>query len=83
MPLLYFLDNIWFQGADDDFNALSLVASYCAGVAAGVETRLEGSLNKRIYFPVYPTWDNVYNFLYHFAIVFQELVPILGGEINS
>ena len=78
MPLIYFLDTIWYQGTNRDFNDLSLVASYCAGVLAGLETRLEGS--PLVYFPVRPTWSNVYKFLYYFARAFQHLVPILEGN---
>ena len=77
MPLIYLGDIIFYQGTQVDFNTLSLYASFYAGSNRGLDLELRS--NPPIFFPLNPTPDDLWLFLYDFAIAFEQLVPVLEG----
>ena len=78
MPLIYLADNIYYQGSKEDFNTLSLYASFHAGLAGGLQLELRE--NPPIFFPIIHTPELIYQFLYDFAIAFEGLVPIIEAR---
>ena len=75
MPLIYLGGDIFYQGTQVDFNTLSLYASFYAGSIQGLDLELRS--NPPIFFPVNPTPDNLWLFLFHYATAFEQLVPLI------
>ena len=74
-------DMIWYQGEQRNFDLYSLCASYYAGRTLGIEITLQS--DPPVFFPLYPTRDNIWFFLYEFAKIFQILVRAVERELGE
>ena len=79
MPVIYLADNIYYQGSQADFNTISIYASWYASLRRGLSVRLKG--NPPIFFPVDPTPDDLWLFLYDFAEGFEIVTPVVEGML--
>ena len=75
MPLIYLGGDIFYQGTQVDFNTLSLYASFYAGSIRSLDLELRST--PPIFFPINPTPDSLWLFLFDFAEAFQELVLVI------
>ena len=74
MPIRIYSDDIIFIGSEEDFRDLAYFATYCAVRWLGLDCEILSDTRDTslvFFFPIDPTYQQLENFLYIYALAFH------------
>ena len=78
MPILWYIDDVFFDGDYEKFKKIALFASYYAVLRLDVEADISG--DPLVYFPIYPSPFMVYKYMIYYRQAFDFLEAFLDFE---